>query len=156
MTKSDIPNKELDRFLAQLHQNFKTDEVDTPSDLDLRVKSMASEVAEKLRQRQADQNRIQDEFLVLAAAEDTETKARKLKSKSGDWTLWIYEDDRDPNQGTIVMQLHEDRFDEWKGRHVEVSIGGTVVISGELTSDEIEGDVLFSELDMSGKWHVSW
>ena len=152
MKKVEISNEEQEQFVSRLHKDYLLHEVDTPQGLDERVKALAVEVA--LRMKTASGF---EEFLVLAAAEDSSTSTRRLVSKSGDLTLWVYVDEDNKDQGTVVVEIHPDRLVSWQGRHVVVRIGDIVVLRADVGDAlELEADICFSEIDLTDAWQVTW
>ncbi|MBQ0785418.1 MAG: hypothetical protein KBT66_14380, partial [Amphritea sp.] len=149
MTKHEMSDSELGNISDRLHQDYIQQAVDTPSTLDNVVLKEALSIAAKLKAKHAHKSVNFDEFLVLAAADKPSSNARNRTSETGAYILDIKEDSDDPNLGIIIFNVHPDHLEKNLGRHIEVTLGGVVVLSGKISGEELIADICFSELDMS-------
>lgn len=156
MTKHEMSDSERGNISDRLHRDYIQQAVDTPSTLDNAVLKEALSIAVKLKEKHTQKPANYEEFLVLAAADKPSSNARNRISETGAYTLDIKEDSDDSDLGIIIFNVHPDHLEKNLGRHIEVAIGGVVVLSGEISAEELIADISFSELDMSGSWNVRW
>jgi len=155
MTKDT--EKELDEFGSRLHSNFLENHSDAPKDLKQWVMNLAEETAKKIAAKKYFEKENQDEFLLMAAADNSSKWPRTIHSVSGRFSIDCFVDVADSNKGTIVLEVHENSLEGVVGHSVEVKIGEDVVISDVMGADGVlEGDVTLSELSSGGKWVIDW
>lgn len=93
-----------------------------------------------------------EQFLLLAAASETGSKAVLCRSQSGIWTLEIFVAPEDKEKGYLLLSVHPDHRDTYEGRTARIftQIGNDerVLAEESVRAGEIYTPILLSGLDL--------
>ena len=160
MNDSKTPDewdKEFSEFDAKSDSMYENMLVSTPQMLSERIKRYAREAQKSRRSSQQpapiEQGYV-DTFLLMAAADFTGNRVRELKSQSGEWTLRIYEDLDNRDQGYIILEVSPNRAAEFNGKTATLDIGGQHIFLGQIENGEAEASILLSGLVVEQKFSL--
>ena len=93
-------------------------------------------------------------FLAMAAADRTSTIAGERKDQSGEWTLRIFSDRDNPDEGYVLLEVCKERAAEFEGKVVTLMIGAQTVFSGEIHQGEAAKEVTLEGLQPDASWNI--
>jgi len=155
MSELNVTDSELDKFESRIQKVYASNSREVPVDVRERIMDQAAVVAQQIKNRISESALYEDEFILLAAADENEKNTRELISKTGSWKLESWESVKNPDKGKLVLSVNTEQLEQWEGKNIKLVISGELVISGPIIDGEIEADVDFSELDMSGSVLIS-
>lgn len=135
------------------------DLVPTPPEMDQRILSYAWRIAREIKLRKSESARLPmeesphafNDFFVLAAAADSsksERKTEKLKSSTGVYTIYIYEEADNPGSGLLVIEITADRAPDFEGRIATITNGDQILLTTKIEDGEAEGDIDLDLVDL--------
>jgi len=136
------------------------DETASKNKLIARLKS-AQILPQNPQNQHSPQTLYSDSFLRYAAADDSfNSQGNKLVSHKGDWTLRFFYDENSAEEhitGAIELEVDDDRFQQWQGMTVSLSIGDKVIFKEILDNRCIyKDDLCFSDFDQSLPININW
>lgn len=146
-----LPTEELEQKINDLSQGLQ---LSPPSQLDKIIKAKAWKSVQKTKNDDKKSSWYSDQFLAMAAAESNKSIAGERKSQSGEWTIRIFTDRDNPEEGYVTLEVCSERAETFEGKLVTLTIGTQTLFSIPIHQGEAEAPVSLVGLDINKPWEI--
>ncbi len=141
----DTSTDDLEQIIDDLYQAIQ---VTPPAQLDKTIKAKAWQSLQKTSDNADGTPVYTDQFLAMAAADSKATIVGERKSQSGEWTLRIYSDRDNADQGYVMLEVCSERAERFEGKQVTLTIGSQTLFCGPIRQGEAEAAISLVGLDI--------